>query len=134
MSLPTRQSADRNLRLRQSVGWRSSSRPADVHRWRSRIRQDALRAQLPLLWRDQIWRTGVFVSFEERPDELIKNVASLNFRLDELINEKKFAIDHVRIDRTEIEETGGYDLEELFVRLDDAIDSIGAKRVVLDSI
>ena len=53
---------------------------------------------------------GVLVGFEERPEELIKNAASLNFRLDELINEKKFAIDHVRIDRTEIEETGGYDL------------------------
>ena len=77
---------------------------------------------------------GVFVSFEEGPDDLIKNVASLKFRIDELIDGKKFAIDHVRIDRTEPEETGEYDLEGLFVRLNYLIDSIGAKRVVLDSI
>ena len=51
-----------------------------------------------------------------------------------LVAEKKIAIDHVRIERSEIEETGEYDLEGLFVRLGYAIDSIGAKRVVLDTI
>jgi circadian clock protein KaiC len=77
---------------------------------------------------------GVFVAFEERSEELAVNVASLGFDLDKLIAEKKIKIDHVRIDRSEIEETGEYDLEGLFIRLGYAIDSIGAKRVVLDTI
>jgi circadian clock protein KaiC len=77
---------------------------------------------------------GVFMSFEERPEDLVKNVNSLGFDLDKLIAEKKIAIDHVRIERNEIEETGEYDLEGLFIRLGFAIDSIGAKRVVLDTV
>jgi circadian clock protein KaiC len=77
---------------------------------------------------------GVFVSFEETSDELAKNVRSLGFDLDDLIARKKIAIDFVRIERGEIEETGDYDLEGLFVRLGHAIDSIGATRVVLDTI
>ena len=77
---------------------------------------------------------GVFMSFEETNEELIKNVASLGFDLKDLIKHKKIALDHVHIERSEIEETGEYDLEGLFVRLGYAIDSIGAKRVVLDTI
>src|SRR4030066_762439 len=77
---------------------------------------------------------GVFMSFEETNEELIKNVASLGFELEDLIKHKKLALDHVHIERSEIEETGEYDLEGLFVRLNYAIDSIGAKRVVLDTI
>ncbi len=77
---------------------------------------------------------GVFMSFEETNDELIKNVASLGFDLEDLIKHKKIALDHVHIERSEIEETGEYDLEGLFIRLGYAIDSIGAKRVVLDTI
>jgi circadian clock protein KaiC len=77
---------------------------------------------------------GVFMSFEETNEELIKNVASLGFDLDDLIKHKKIALDHVHIERSEIEETGEYDLEGLFIRLNYAIDSIGAKRVVLDTI
>ena len=77
---------------------------------------------------------GVFMTFEERPDDLVKNVASLNYDLDRLIKEDKLAIDHVRVERSEIEETGEYDLEALFIRLGYAIDRIGAKRVVLDTI
>lgn len=77
---------------------------------------------------------GVFMSFEETNDELIKNVASLGFDLEDLIRNKKLALDHVHIERSEIEETGEYDLEGLFIRLGYAIDSIGAKRVVLDTI
>jgi circadian clock protein KaiC len=77
---------------------------------------------------------GVFMTFEERPDDIVKNVASLGYNLDKLIAEKKIAIDHVYIERSEIEETGEYDLEGLFVRLNYAIESIGAKRVVLDTI
>jgi circadian clock protein KaiC len=77
---------------------------------------------------------GVFVSFEETSDDLIKNVTSLGYDLGALVAEKKIAIDFVRVERSEIEETGEYDLEGLFVRLDYAIKSVGAKRVVLDTL
>jgi circadian clock protein KaiC len=77
---------------------------------------------------------GVFMSFEETNEELIKNVASLGFDLVDLVRNKKIALDHVRIERSEIEETGEYDLEGLFIRLGYAIDTIGAKRIVLDTI
>ena len=77
---------------------------------------------------------GVFVAFEETPEELSKNVASLGFDLNRLIRQKKIAIDYVHIERSEIQETGEFDLEGLFIRLNHAIDSIGAKRVVLDTL
>ena len=77
---------------------------------------------------------GVFMTFEERPQDLIDNVVSLRYDLGRLIKENKVAIDHVRVERSEIEETGEYDLEGLFIRLGYAIDRIGAKRVVLDTI
>ena len=77
---------------------------------------------------------GVFMSFEERADDLAANVASLGYDLEGLVATDRLAIDHVRIERSEIEETGGYDLEGLFVRLAYAVDRIGAKRVVLDTI
>ena len=77
---------------------------------------------------------GVFMAFEEKAEELGMNVGSLGFDLDQLQTDKKLKIDHVHIDRTEIEETGEYDLDGLFIRLGYAIDSIGAKRVVLDTI
>src|ERR1700678_561175 len=77
---------------------------------------------------------GVFMAFEESAEDLTKNVRSLGFDLDELIQQKKLAIDFVQIDRNEIDETGDYDLEGLFIRLAAAIDGIGAKRVVLDTI
>ncbi|HMA70137.1 MAG TPA: ATPase domain-containing protein [Xanthobacteraceae bacterium] len=77
---------------------------------------------------------GVLVTFEERLEDLVQNVTSLHYDLNQLLAEKKLAIDHVRIERTEIEETGEYDLEGLFIRLGHQIDSIGAKRVVLDTI
>lgn len=77
---------------------------------------------------------GVFVAFEEKSDELATNVASLGFDLKKLQQQNLLKIDHVHIDRSEIEETGEYDLEGLFIRLGYAIDSIGAKRVVLDTL
>ena len=77
---------------------------------------------------------GVFMSFEESSEELATNVASLGFNLNQLIEDKKLVLDYVFIERSEIEETGEYDLEGLFLRLDHAIDSIGAKRVVLDTL
>lgn len=77
---------------------------------------------------------GVFISFEETDEELTKNVASLGFDLNQLTAEKKVLIDFVFIERSEIEETGEYNLEGLFLRLGHAIDSIGAKRVVLDTL
>jgi circadian clock protein KaiC len=77
---------------------------------------------------------GVFMSFEETAKDLTQNVASLGFDLTELITRKKIVLDFVYVERSEIEETGEYDLEGLFIRLGHAIDSIGAKRVVLDTI
>jgi circadian clock protein KaiC len=77
---------------------------------------------------------GVFMAFEETAPELAQNVRSLGFDLDELAKQKKLVIDFVRIERSEIDETGDYDLEGLFIRLSAAIDGIGARRVVLDTI
>ena len=77
---------------------------------------------------------GVFMAFEETGEELTKNVKSLGFDLKKLSDEKRISLDYVYVERSEIEETGEYDLDGLFVRLGYAIDSIGAKRVVLDTI
>lgn len=77
---------------------------------------------------------GVFISFEETGDELAINVASLGFDIKRLSAEKKLLLDYVFIERAEIEETGDYDLEGLFLRLDYAINLIGAKRIVLDTL
>jgi circadian clock protein KaiC len=77
---------------------------------------------------------GVLMTFEESASDIKKNVASLGFDLEQLIRQKKLVIDYVHVDRSEIEENGEYDLEGLFIRLGYAIDSIGAKRVVLDTI
>jgi circadian clock protein KaiC len=77
---------------------------------------------------------GVLMTFEERPDDISANVESLGYDLPGLVASKSLAIDQVRIERGESEESGDYDLEGLFVRLGHAIDSIGAKRVVLDTI
>jgi circadian clock protein KaiC len=77
---------------------------------------------------------GVFVTFEEAPDELARNVASLGFDLPSLEAQGRIVVDHVRIDRSEIEDTGEFDLEGLFIRLGYAIDSVGARRVVLDTL
>ncbi len=82
----------------------------------------------------QFGEPGVFMMFEENAQELTDNVRSLGFDLDELVGQKKIVLDHVHIERSEIEETGEYDLEGLFIRLEHAIDSIGAKRVVLDTV
>ena len=77
---------------------------------------------------------GVFVSFEEAPAELNENFASLGFDLAALEKSRKLVIDHLYIERAEVEETGEYDLEGLFIRIGLAIDSIGARRIVLDTI
>ncbi len=77
---------------------------------------------------------GVFVAFEENAEELAQNVASLGFDLNNLKKKKKLILDHIQIERSEIAETGEYDLEGLFIRLGHAIDTIGARRVVLDTI
>jgi len=77
---------------------------------------------------------GVFMSFEETDQELATNVASLGFDVNQLIADKKLFLDYVFIERSEIEETGEYDLEGLFLRLGHAIDQVGAKRIVLDTL
>jgi circadian clock protein KaiC len=82
----------------------------------------------------QFGESGVLMTFDERPEDITTNVASLGFNLQSLIASKRLAIDHVAVDRNELEENGEYDLEGLFIRLDYAIRSIRAKRVVLDTL
>jgi circadian clock protein KaiC len=82
----------------------------------------------------QYGEPAVFMSFEERAEDLAANVASLGYDINKLIADGKLVIDHVRIEAAEIEESGDWDLEALFVRLDYAIKKVGAKRVVLDTI
>jgi circadian clock protein KaiC len=77
---------------------------------------------------------GVFISFEETEKELTENVASLGFDLDRLVRQKAIWLEHISIERSEIEQSGSYDLEGLFIRIHLAIETIGAKRVVLDTI
>src|SRR4051812_49828789 len=77
---------------------------------------------------------GVFLAFEESEEELAQNVRSLGFDLDRLVAEGKVVVDYVHVDRSEIGENGEYDLEGLFIRLGLAIDSVGARRVVLDTL
>lgn len=77
---------------------------------------------------------GVFIAFEETAEDLKANVASLGFDLDALIAQKRLLVDYVQLDPTDIAEAGEYDLEGLFIRLGLAIDSIGAKRVALDTL
>ncbi len=77
---------------------------------------------------------GVFVSFEERPEDLIQNVESLHFDAAKLVAENKLAFEYVYVERSEIEETGEYDLEALFIRLAAAIEAVGAKRIALDTL
>src|SRR3954454_15309008 len=77
---------------------------------------------------------GVFVAFEESARELTENVRSFGFDLDKLQRRKKILIDYIHVERSEIAETGEYDLDGLFIRLADAIDTIGAKRIVLDTL
>ena len=82
----------------------------------------------------QFGEPGACITFEETEEELAQNVRSLGFDVEALVADKRLAFDHVHIDKREIEETGEYDLEGLFLRLGLAIDSVGAKRVVLDTI
>ncbi len=77
---------------------------------------------------------GVFISFEETEKELTENVASLGFDLNKLVEQKKIWLEHIHIEREDVEQSGEYDLEGIFIRIHYAIESIGAKRVVLDTI
>lgn len=77
---------------------------------------------------------GVFVAFEEKIEDLQKNFLSMGFDLGEMVAQKKLALDHIRLERAEIEESGEYDLEGLFIRLGSLIDEVGAKRVAIDTL
>ncbi len=77
---------------------------------------------------------GVFISFEETEEELSANVASLGFDLDSLRKRKKIWLEHIHVERSEVEQSGEYDLEGLFIRIHEAIESISAKRIVLDTL
>ena len=77
---------------------------------------------------------GVLITFEETPVDIVTNVDSLGFDIPGLVNDGKLALDHIVVDRQQMDENGEYDLEGLFVRLAYAVESVGAKRVVLDTI
>jgi circadian clock protein KaiC len=77
---------------------------------------------------------GVFMSFEETLPDLTNNAASLGFDLNGLVADKKLFMDHVHVSRSEISETGEYDLDGLFIRIADAVERVGAKRIVLDTL
>jgi circadian clock protein KaiC len=87
-----------------------------------------------VLGAQQFNEPGAFIAFEETAQDLTENVQSVGYGLEPLLKSKKLALDYIRIERSEIEETGDYDLEGLFVRLAHVIDSIGAKRLVLDTL
>jgi circadian clock protein KaiC len=82
----------------------------------------------------QFAEPGVLMTFEENAQELAQDVRSLGYDLESLVAQKRLIVDYIHVDRSEIEETGEYDLEGLFVRLEHAIKQIGAKRVMLDTI
>lgn len=82
----------------------------------------------------QFGEPGVFVAFEETPDELSQNFASFGFDIERLVARKKLVLEYIYVERSEVHETGEYDLEGLFIRLQHAIESIGAKRVVIDTL
>ena len=82
----------------------------------------------------ELGEPGVFIAFEESTSDLTRNVASLGFDLATLQAEKKLAVDYVHLDPNEIEEAGGYSLDGLFVRLEHAVESVGAKRVAIDTL
>ena len=77
---------------------------------------------------------GVLLAFEETPQDIASNVASLGFDIQDLANKKKLFLDYISMDPSEVQETGEYDLEGLFIRLQDAVDTIGAKRVMFDTV
>jgi len=78
--------------------------------------------------------SGVFVTFEETEEDLLKNAASLGYDVPGLIERKRLALEYIRVERSEIEETGEYDLEGLFIRLDHALRTVRARRIALDTI
>jgi circadian clock protein KaiC len=82
----------------------------------------------------QYHEPGAFISFEETEKELTANVASLGFDLEDLVKRNKIWLEHIHVDRSELEQSGEYDLEGLFIRIHLAIESIGAKRIVLDTV
>jgi circadian clock protein KaiC len=77
---------------------------------------------------------GVLMAFEETPQDIARNVASLGFNIEELAAKKKLYLDYVYVEPSEIQETGDYDLEGLFIRLQNAVDAVGAKRVMFDTV
>ncbi len=115
--------------LRRIAVWK-----ADVGMWQRGIWQNTTGDGIHSARARDFGEPGVFVAFEETVEELSANVVSLGFDLPALIADNKLVLDHVRVERSEIEETGEYDLEGLFVRLGCAIDSVGAKRVAIDSL
>jgi circadian clock protein KaiC len=77
---------------------------------------------------------GVFVAFEETREDLVANVASLGFDLEQFEADQKLVLDHINLVPSEMVEAGEWDLEALFIRLGASIDAVGADRIVIDTI
>jgi circadian clock protein KaiC len=77
---------------------------------------------------------GVFIAFEERPEDLAKNVASLGFNLKELEARGRLVVEYIHVEKSEMAVAGAYDLEGLFLTLQACIDSVGAKRIAIDTL
>ena len=77
---------------------------------------------------------GVIMAFEETPQDMARNVASLGFDIQDLADKKKLFLDYVYVEPSQIQETGEYDLEGLFIRLQNAVNTVGAKRIMLDTV
>lgn len=77
---------------------------------------------------------GVLMAFEETPQDIARNVASLGFDIQDLAEKKKLFLDYISVEPHEIQESGDYDLEGLFIRLQSAVDAVGAKRVMFDTL
>ena len=131
---PARKNANRDNGLRSDYQWWSAQRTPHDRVRRPGLRQNDVRDGVSGPGATEFNEPGVLMTFEETGDEITKNVASLGFDLKALAARKKLMMDYVKIEPAEIQETGAYDLEGLFVRLQYAVDTIGAKRVVLDTL
>jgi circadian clock protein KaiC len=123
-----------NQRPRRGDRRRPAARASHFGVRRPRLRQNGPGNGIPGARRYPIRRNGVFLAFEESAEELATNLFSMGFDLDRLVAAKKLFVDYVRVERSEIEETGEFDLEALFVRIQSAAETVGARRIVLDSL
>ena len=77
---------------------------------------------------------AVFVTFEEKPADVVRNVKQLGWNLSELVAANRLIILDASMDRSIVQEAGSYDLSGIIAQIVDSIQEIGARYVVLDSL